>query len=133
MTKTARSDVNTKTMKVLSHFQRKDIPNKMGEITSEYPTMAVHTRACYLSIYCQVFGYSDYTHQAYYIADENKAASMDLFNVPHSSLRQTRGSPKRIPLSPSPKNNFQHPMDDPLILNETNMINSKNDNTKRYL
>ena len=31
------------------------------------------------------------------------------------------------------KNNFQHPMDDPLILNETNMINSKNDNTKRYL
>ena len=43
---------------------------------SEYPTMAVHTRACYLSIYCQVFGYSDYTHQAYCIAVENKAALM---------------------------------------------------------
>ena len=127
MTKTARSDVNTKTMKVLSRFQRKDIPNKMGEIMSEYPTMAVHTRACYLSIYCQVFGCSDYTHQAYYIVDENKAASM--FPTHHFAIHAVLPNEYHF----NHVGFFQHPMDDPLILNETNMINSKNDNTKRYL
>ena len=128
MTKTARSDVNTKTMKVLYHFQRKDIPNKMGEIMSEYPTMAVHTRACYLSIYCQVFGYSDYMNQAYYIADENKAASM--FPTHHFARHAVLPNEYRFRHLPKTTSNI---MDDPLILNETNMINSKNDNTKRYL
>ena len=90
--------------------------------------LVVHIQAycpCELAL---LSGYSDYTHQAYCIAVENKSG----VNVPHSSLRTARGPPKSTPVGASPKKTLQHPIDEPFILNETNKINKINASANRY-